>query len=348
MEIHFARPVAAEAFSKVPGVRDVEAHGDTLRLTVAGPLDAIVKAAGRFEVVDLASHEPSLEDVSWRSTERVGMMSAELAPGGVMVRTVFTKTLRDQRRALMWWSLGFVLTVFMYAAFWPNVHANASQFNQYIDKFPEAIRNMLGGANFGTPEGYVQTELFSLLGPILLLVYAIGAGARAIAGEEEAGTLDLLLSTPVRRRRLLLDKFGSMVIATLFLAVLTAVSLMVLGPLYDLHLSLRGLTAATLNLFLLALGFGAVALAAGTVTGSKGAAIGASSGLAVVTFILNTLAPSVAALRPFRLLSPFHYYLGHELLTKEFSGIDVLVLVGISAVALVTALGAFERRDLAS
>jgi ABC-2 type transport system permease protein len=275
-------------------------------------------------------------------------MSAEATPGGAMVRTVWTKTLRDQRRALMWWSLGFVLTVLTYAAFWPNVHANASQFNQYIEKFPEAIRNMMGGANFGTPEGYVQTELFSLLGPILLLVYAIGAGARAIAGEEEAGTLDLLLSTPLPRRRVLIDKFGSMVTATLALAVLMSLSLMVLGPLYDLHLSLQGLTAATLNLFLLALAFGAVALLVGSVTGSKGAAIGVSSGIAVVAFVLNTLAPSVDAIRRFRLLSPFHYYSGHDPLTTGFNGIDILALVGISVVALVIAVGAFERRDLAS
>jgi ABC-2 type transport system permease protein len=248
----------------------------------------------------------------------------------------------------MWWSLGFVLTVFMYAAFWPNVHANAGQFNQYIEKFPEAIKNMIGGANFGTPEGYVQTELFSLLGPILLLVFAIGAGARAIGGEEEAGTLDLLLSAPVPRRRVLLDKFGSMTIATLMFAVLTALSLMVLGPLYDLHLPFQGLGAATLNLFLLALAFGAVALLVGAVTGSKGTAIGVSSGLAVVTFILNTLAPSVDALRPFRLVSPFHYYSGHEPLTSGFNGLDIIVLAGISAVALIAALGAFERRDLAA
>jgi beta-exotoxin I transport system permease protein len=265
-----------------------------------------------------------------------------------MVRTVWTKSLRDQRRALVWWSLGIVLTVLMYAAFWPNIHANAAQFNQYIEKMPEAIRNMMGGADFGTPEGYVQTELFSLLGPILLLVYAIGAGARSIAGEEEAGTLDLVLSTPLARHRFLLDKFGSMASATLYLAVLLWLALAVLGPMYDLRLPLQGLTAATLNLFLLALAFGAIALLVGTATGSKGAAIGAASGLAVVTFVLNTLAPSVAALRPFRFLTPFHSYSSHQPLTNGFNAIDLLVLAGISVVALVIALASFERRDLAT
>jgi ABC-2 type transport system ATP-binding protein len=63
LEIHFAMPVPAETFNRLPGVQEVEVFGDVVRLTVAGPLDAVVKAAARFEVVDLASHQPSLEDV---------------------------------------------------------------------------------------------------------------------------------------------------------------------------------------------------------------------------------------------------------------------------------------------
>jgi ABC-2 type transport system permease protein len=246
----------------------------------------------------------------------------------------------------VWWSLGLLFTVLMYASVWPSVRENAAQFGEYFENLPEAIRNLIGGADFTTPEGYVQTELFSLLGPILLIVFAVGAGARATAGEEEARTLDLILSTPLPRRRVLLDKFGSMMTATLFLAVLVWISLVVLGPLFDLHLSFQGPAAAVGNLFLLALAFGTVALLAGTVTGTKGVAIGIASGLAVVTFILNTLAPSVDALKPFRFLSPFHYYSAHQPLANGFNAVDILVLAGISAVALVAAVAAFERRDL--
>ncbi len=63
IDIHFAKPVAAEAFAQLPGVREIAAQGDVLHITVAGPLDAIVKEAARHEVVDLESHEPSLEEI---------------------------------------------------------------------------------------------------------------------------------------------------------------------------------------------------------------------------------------------------------------------------------------------
>jgi ABC-2 type transport system ATP-binding protein len=63
VSFRFARPVPASAFEHLASVLEVVPQGDILHLTVAGPLDAVVKEAARHEVVDLVSHEPSLEDV---------------------------------------------------------------------------------------------------------------------------------------------------------------------------------------------------------------------------------------------------------------------------------------------
>jgi ABC-2 type transport system ATP-binding protein len=70
LNVHFAGPAPRDAFEGLPGVRDVRTLGDVLELTVAGPLDAVVKQVARFEVVDLESHEPSLEDVFLTYYER--------------------------------------------------------------------------------------------------------------------------------------------------------------------------------------------------------------------------------------------------------------------------------------
>ena len=63
IDIHFARPVDPSTFATLPGVVEVHAQGDTLSITATGHLDPVVKAAARFEVVSLTSHEPSLEDI---------------------------------------------------------------------------------------------------------------------------------------------------------------------------------------------------------------------------------------------------------------------------------------------
>jgi len=63
LEIHFARPVPPGAFAGVAGVRDLTVEDSILRCTVMGSLDALVKAAAQFEVLNLVSHEPSLEEI---------------------------------------------------------------------------------------------------------------------------------------------------------------------------------------------------------------------------------------------------------------------------------------------
>ena len=63
LEIHFATPVLPEQFSNIPGVRDVQVHDNVLTCTVAGELDALVKAAAQHQVVNVISHEPSMEEI---------------------------------------------------------------------------------------------------------------------------------------------------------------------------------------------------------------------------------------------------------------------------------------------
>ncbi len=63
LELHFAAPVPEEAFSNLPGVRDVTVEDAVLRCTVIGKPDALIKAVARFEVLKLISHEPNLEDI---------------------------------------------------------------------------------------------------------------------------------------------------------------------------------------------------------------------------------------------------------------------------------------------
>ena len=63
LEIDFGGPVDPGAFADLPGVRDLTLDGRILRCTVMGSLDALVKAAAKFEVRNLRSIETSLEEI---------------------------------------------------------------------------------------------------------------------------------------------------------------------------------------------------------------------------------------------------------------------------------------------
>ena len=68
--IHFAQPVATDAFARLDGVTNVENLDErSVRIAIQGSADAVIKAAARFPVVSLTSYEPSLEDVFLRFYE---------------------------------------------------------------------------------------------------------------------------------------------------------------------------------------------------------------------------------------------------------------------------------------
>ena len=267
-----------------------------------------------------------------------------------MLRSVFSKTLADAGRALVWWSLGLVGLVAMLVAVYPSIRDNPG-LNKLIESYPEALKAFIafgGAVDYASGAGYLGSELFSFMVPLLLLVAAIGAGARATAGEEERGTLDLLLANPLSRRRLLLEKAAALVAELALLSFVLWLSLLVGVELASMHVSAAHLAAATVAAALLAIAFGAIAMLAGAVSGHRGVAVGVSAAAAVAAYLVSSLAAIVDALRPLRQASPFYHYVASDPLRHGLELGHTGFLVAVALVAAVAAVVAFDRRDLAS
>ncbi len=265
-----------------------------------------------------------------------------------MLRSVVGKTLFDQRRGLLAWSVSLALLVGIYIAVWPSM--GGSSYKEMFDQMPEAMRSLFasGGADLGSPSGFVQVELLSFMGPMLVLIYAITAGAAAIAGEEDRHTLDLLLANPVSRPRLLLEKLAAMAAGVVLLTVVMGLALLAGGPLTGMDLPVGGVAAAMLHMALLGLVFGVLALALGASTGRPGVARAVPALLAVVAYVVNGLAPLVSWLEPVRKVSPFYQYAGHDALRNGVSIAAVVVALATLAVLTALAVEGFRRRDVAA
>jgi ABC-2 type transport system permease protein len=265
-----------------------------------------------------------------------------------MLRNVALKTLYDQRRAHVAWSVSLVLLVAMYVAIWPSLRDQPSM-QDFLNQMPAAMRSLFAasGADLSTPAGYVQVELLSLMGPLLLIIYSTNAGANAVAGEEDRHTLDLLLSNPVSRTEIVLQKFGAMAAGTASLGAITAIALLGEGRLADMPLPAGGVAAAMLHMTLLALVFGTLALALGAATGRAALSRAVPAVIAVVSYVVNGLAPVVSWLEPVRQFSPFYQYAGHDPLRHGVSWPAVLVAVTTIVVLTGGAVAGFRRRDVA-
>ena len=178
-----------------------------------------------------------------------------------MLRNVFLKSLRDLGRAFFWWSLGLVGLVALMVSVYPSVRDNEA-LNKLVNDYPAALKGTVafgGEIDYVSAAGYLGSELFSLMVPLLLLVAAIGARARAIAGEEERGTLDLLLAHPMSRRRVVLEKLAALIAELVGLGIVLFAALEVGSRAVALDISASHLAAATAAAVLLAISFGGVA-----------------------------------------------------------------------------------------
>jgi ABC-2 type transport system permease protein len=263
-----------------------------------------------------------------------------------MLRNVFTKSLWDARRSLAGWTVAISAVAAMYAAFWPTV--NTPQMQQALRSYPEGVLEALNYDDLTSPAGYLGSSVFGLLVPLLVAVLAIAWGTRAVAGDEEAGTLELLLAHPVGRTRLALQRFAALAAALVLVgAVLWLVLLAIAGPAELEGVTVAEFGAATTQLALFGACLGALAFAVGAATGRRALALGVSAGVAVLAYLANGVFPQVQGLEWTRDVSPWHWYLGGEPLKNGLQAGDALLLLAVTLVLVAAGTLVFNRRDVA-
>jgi len=182
--------------------------------------------------------------------------------------------------------------------------------------------------------------------PLVFLIFAIGAGAAAVAGDEERGLLDLVLAHPVRRRDYVVQRFVALALLVAALSLLLLAVVAVASRLVDMDIGVDRLLAASTSVWLLALLFGTVALATGAVRPGRTAAIAVAAALAVASWLLDGLSQAVDVLDALRPLSPYYQALGRNPLREgAVWGAWAILAVATAFLALVAAFG-LERRDL--
>ncbi len=264
-----------------------------------------------------------------------------------MLRSVFTKTLRDERRALLGWGLGIALLALWMVLLYPSIKHSLPSYTRLVRGYPPAFKALFGLSDISTADGYLRAELFGFMVPTLVVIFAVLAGSDATTLEEERRTIDLLLANPIRRGRVVAEKFAAVSTGLLGIGAGFLVVLVIGAPAVGMHVVEHRLVAATVSTVLLGGVFVALAFALGCLTGRRGLSRGASAVAAVVSYFVGTLAPLVHWLKPLRPCSPYYHAIGVDPLRNGLAAGHVAFLVGVTAVLFVSAVVAFERRDLA-
>jgi ABC-2 type transport system permease protein len=262
-----------------------------------------------------------------------------------MTTVLARKTLRDYRRALIGWTIGIGLFMAMYLPFYSQFAENESAL-EFMESMPEGFNTAMGFDDYLTPAGYVESMVYNLYIPLMLIFCAALLANRAITGPEENNSLETLIALPFSRRQFVLGRFGALALGIVGVGVVQWVLVVLLTTATDIDVGAGGLFAASLGLTLLGLLFGTLGLAVGAATGRRATLLTVTGGAAVLTYAINAFHTQAEALEPLRWLSPFYYYLGGDPLREGLPVGYYLVLAAVTVVLLAVALVTFDRRDV--
>jgi ABC-2 type transport system permease protein len=260
-------------------------------------------------------------------------------------RNVFLKTLRDYRIAILGWGIGMGLTIVSPMASvaelikTPQAHAAlatlAAQFAWNAD--PVAADTVGGYATF-------KIGIFVFL----ICVWPLLAASRMLRGEEDRGSLDVLLSLPRKRWQIAFQKVAAMWAALVAMGVLIGVIAYLGGVAFKAGFSLVDGLLFGLDLALICAVFGGVALLISQFTHERGPAAGATGALLIVFIVIDMVHRVIPNTEWFSRLSPIYYYnLSKPLITSYgTSAGGLLVLLAMALILNAAAIWLFVRRDV--
>lgn len=264
--------------------------------------------------------------------------------------SILLQVVRRRRVSLLWWSIGLIAFVGLLALAYPTVRGN-SELDKTFAGLPPSVQTLLGlsaRSTLTSPAGYLNSQYFTNVLPLVLLVFAIGLGAWAISGDEAGGTLELLLANPVSRTRVAIERAAAMILLLAFLTAVAALALLAMAPPTGLNhgLSAGRLVAATVACGLLALAFASLAFAIGAASGRRSLAMATSATVAIAGYVIEGVGAQVDLLQPLRAISPWHWLLASDPLNRGLLLQAWLLPLAVSVVLIAASTAWFSRRDL--
>ena len=255
-------------------------------------------------------------------------------------------SLYQRRWSLLAWSVGALCMVWLTLIFYPSFTKDDS-LSQLMQSLPEQLRGLVGNTeNYKTVGGYLDTVVFNLRVPMVVVTMTIIFGINLTSGSEDRGTLSTLLAQSVSRGRVLTEKFIALIISIAVVHV--GVFAGIWAALATIHYSysLTNSIAITFTSFMLAVSCGAVAFALGAISGKKGLSSGLATIIVFGCYLINSLAPSVASLNGAQKFTLFYYFTQPQAATNGVDWAYAAILAIVTAVLVFVGWAMFRHRDI--
>src|SRR5258706_2653053 len=220
-------------------------------------------------------------------------------------KSIYLKTLRDFRIAILGWGVGMGLLMYVVLASFPSLVATP-QARASLVSLAGTFSWLSEPIAVDSAGGYATFKVGFLI--LLVTLWPLLACSRMLRGEEERGSLDALLSLPRGRVQVALEKLAAVWTALLGMGLLIALLTFVGGKSVSADFGLGDALLFGLNLVLICGVFGGIALLLSQFTQERGTAAGWTGGLLLVFIVLDMVHRVIPNTEWLSRLSPVYYY----------------------------------------
>src|SRR5947209_2386416 len=263
----------------------------------------------------------------------------------MLFRNIYLKSMRDYRVAVLGWGIGIGLLIYVVLASFPSLVETAAARASLVSLGP-SFAWIAEPIKIDTAGGYATFKYgFTVL---VMALWPLLASSRMLRGEEDRGSMDVLLSLPSGRGRVALEKLAAIWTALLLMGLLIGLLTFAGGMRVNAGFSLSDALLSGLNLALICGVFGSLALLISQFTQERGTAAGLTGGLLLIFIVLDMVHRVIPNTEWVSRLSPIYYYNLNKPLVPGY-GINVgalLILLALSIILSGVAIWLFVRRDI--
>jgi len=262
-----------------------------------------------------------------------------------MFNYIFSIHIISKWKNILIWSVSMFLLALIFTGLYDSFKG---EITDMLGNAPKLMEAMIGPVSEDsiTPEIWLGIELYGLLFPILLAVIAVSAGASAIGTEEESGTIELILASPISRGRVVLEKSLGIMIQLGIVSGFLWVGIAIGSLLFPFDVSLTNVLSATAMGWIFGTTVAYITMSIQSLKGRKGLALGVGSGFVGLSYVMMVISGLLNGLNSLKYTSLFNYYDGRSVLINGLNETSFAVMLVLSGLFLLVSLYGFYNRDV--
>ncbi len=267
-----------------------------------------------------------------------------------MIGSVFLETLKQTWKQTVYWGVGLAAMALLVVLMVPLF--DMQDMKELLGSFPPIILAMIGIGKeldiFATNEGFVAMGFFGK-SALIFAVYPVVMGMRITANEEDTGTMDVLLSLPVQRAQVIVEKFIAYGVSIVGVVVLIYLGMHLGVLLAGVELDVTRLAEITFYLIPMMVFIMAATMLIAVIVRRRAVALGIVTAFVIASYMLQAIGAVAegTVAEPIGSISFLTYYNAGDILTNGFIWPHIAGFVVVSAVLVLASLYQYERRDIA-